>query len=56
LLGPSFPTRRSSDLAVAFESVGSRIRVRLTMKATRPSRRDVELAFDVAPRNIGGGG
>ena len=41
----------------AFESVGERlIRVRLTMKATRASARDVELVFDVAPRNMRGGG
>ena len=43
--------------AVAFEGVGARhIRVRLRMQATRPSGRDVELVFDVAPRNMGGGG
>ena len=43
--------------SVAFESVGERrIRVRLKMKATRASAPDVELVFDVAPRNVGGGG
>jgi hypothetical protein len=42
---------------VAFESVGERrIRVRLKMTTTRPSGRDLELVFDVAPRNMGGGG
>jgi hypothetical protein len=42
---------------VAFERVGERrVRVRLKTKATRPSGRDVELVFDVAPRNMGGGG
>jgi hypothetical protein len=42
---------------VAFESAGERrIRVRLKMKATRPSGRDLELQFDVAPRNMAGGG
>jgi hypothetical protein len=43
--------------AVAFEGVGARhIRVRLRMQATRRSSRDVEVVFDVAPRNVGGGG
>jgi hypothetical protein len=42
---------------VAFESVGARhIRVRLRMQATRPSGRDVDLVFDVAPRNMRGDG
>ena len=42
---------------VAFESVGERrIRVRFRMRATRPSARDVELVFDVAPRNMDCGG
>jgi hypothetical protein len=42
---------------VLFETVGERrIRIRLRMKATSPSARDVEFVFDVAPRNMGGGG
>ena len=40
-----------------FEAAGERrIRVRLRMRGTRRSSRDVELAFDVTPRNMGGGG
>jgi hypothetical protein len=42
---------------VAFESAGERrIRVRLRIKATRPAAHDAELVFDVAPRNMAGGG
>jgi hypothetical protein len=40
----------------AFEAAGERrIRVRLRMRATRAGTRDVEIIFEVAPRNLGGG-
>jgi hypothetical protein len=41
---------------VAFDRVGERIRVRLRLKATRPLAPGAEIAFDVAPRNMSGGG
>ena len=43
--------------SVEFERVGERrIRVRLRMKGARRPARDVALVFDIAPRNMGGGG
>lgn len=42
---------------VTFEMVGDRrIRIRLVVKAARWPGREVELVFDVAPRNMGRGG
>jgi hypothetical protein len=41
---------------VAFDRVGDRIRVRLRLRATMPLARDAEIVFDVAPRNMSGGG
>ena len=42
---------------VTFERVSERrIRVRLKMRAPGPSARGGELVFEVAPRNMGGGG